>query len=146
MQTVYGHSRQVLNEFINCYQSSLKGTQELKEQKNLQKTNGRAVSLHPCLVPARTRAGGIEQDLLKEAVLESRNEEWVPQDCVDCHITPRWTFQWHLAGNFWVLGDQHRNLPSPEFIKFIPTSSSFLDRGLKRAESASGSLWYPNAQ
>lgn len=53
--------------------------------------------------------------------------------------------QLHLAGNFWVLGDQPRNLPSPEFIMFIPTSS-FLDRGLKRAGSAFGSLWYPNAQ
>lgn len=54
--------------------------------------------------------------------------------------------QLHTAGNFWILRDQPRNLPFPEFILFIPSSSSCLDNGLKRAGMPSGPSLYPKFQ
>lgn len=59
---------------------------------------------------------------------------------------PQVDSQLHAAGNFWILRDQPRNLPFPDFILFIPTSSSCLDIRLKRAGMPSGSSLYPKVQ
>lgn len=84
--------------------------------------------------------------MLEETVLATRDGGRVPQDCMT--VTSPWgrLSQLHLAGNFWGLGDQPRNMPFPEFIQFIPISSSGLDSGLKRGRAVSGSLLFPNAQ
>lgn len=71
------------------YQSSLQGAEELKKQKILQEHNERSSCLHLCLVPKRTEEGGIEKTV--ETVLRPKDEEWVPQHCVDGHITLKWT-------------------------------------------------------
>ena len=84
--------------------------------------------------------------MLEETVLATRDGWWVPQDCMT--VTSPWgrLSQLHLAGNFWGLRDQPRNMSFTEFILFIPISSSGLDSGLKRARTVSGSLLFPNAQ
>lgn len=59
---------------------------------------------------------------------------------------PQVDSQLHAAVNFWILRDQPRNLPFPEFILLIiPPSSSCLDSRLKRAGTLSGSSMYSNA-
>lgn len=88
------------------------------------------------------------KDLVEDAVPASRDGEWVvPQDCVDCYITPGVDspsfVQLEISG---FLGTSPDTCLSLKSSCYIPISSSCLDSGLKNAETASGCPLFSKAQ